>query len=44
MKKMKIPSGLIIAKEINNVKVAFKILPKDPFGYQFVECHMVVDV
>ena len=44
MKKMKIPSGLIIEKEMNYVKVAFKILPhveKDVTGYLFFLCHML---
>ena len=34
-------------KEIENVRVAFKILPdgtKAPIGHQFVQCHMVFDI
>ena len=36
-----------IAKEMKNVRVAFKILPdgeKAPIGYQKIPCHMVFDI
>ena len=36
-----------IASEINNMKVAFYVLPDGqnaPIGYQFVKCHMIFDV
>ena len=36
-----------IAKEMANVKVAFKILPddaKEPVGHQYMECHLVYEI
>jgi hypothetical protein len=36
-----------IAKEMKNVRVAFRILPdgeRAPQNYQFVHCHMIFDV
>jgi len=36
-----------IAKEMKNVRVAFKILPDGqtaPIGYQKIPCHMVFDI
>ena len=36
-----------ISKEMENVRVAFKVLPDGksvPIGHQFVQCHMVFDI
>ena len=36
-----------ISKEMENVRVIFKVLPEGksvPIGHQFVQCHMVFDV
>ena len=36
-----------IAKEINNVRVAFQILDEDKpvqIGYKFIHCHMIFDI
>ena len=36
-----------IAKEMENMKVAFHILPNgenSPNGYQYVNCHMVLNI
>ena len=36
-----------ISQEMDNVRVAFKVLPdgkKAPIGSQFVQCHMVFDL
>ena len=36
-----------IQEEIENVKIAFKIVPeykKPPNGFQYVNCHMVFDI
>ena len=36
-----------ISKEMENVRMAFKVLPDGkpvPIGYQFVECHMVFNI
>ena len=36
-----------ISNELENVKVAIKILPdreKAPIGHQFVQCHMVLNI
>ena len=36
-----------ISKEMENVRVAFEVLPDGksvPIGHQFVQCHMVFDI
>ena len=37
----------VISKEMSNVKVAFKFIPKDrphPVGYKQIRCHLIFDV
>ena len=36
-----------IAKEMANVKVAFKVLPdgaKEPIGHQYMDCHLIYEI
>ena len=36
-----------ISKEMENIRVAFEVLPDEkllPIGHQFVQCHMVFDI